>query len=1084
MDIKNIKDKRIVAIYVVVVLLLVLGLTYALVTSDILFNLTTGTVAIDDTAYGETTFDNSNLDMVPILDSEVESKTDNVIKIDFKVGGNSTNNNQNIIYDIALNDLKVNCKLLSPYVKWKLVKNGTSISNGSLDYKFDTIDKYGRLVLTDIQQDLPDYSSSQTGYDSYTFYMWLSDSCQNSDIGKCTSSTDQSSLMGQSISGKVEVELYTEGKKKLTRNPSSSASDSTCSGDRYLVHYNSNGGTIVKGENKYVVSGSTISDLPTPTKSHTVIFNTNGGSNVVNVGYDINRLDDFTLNSIPKLKMLADENKKVINYTFDGWYLDDNFSTKVTSDTVIDTDKTLELYAKWSGDGNITLPSTTKSGYKFFGWYSDSNYNIKIGDAGSKYLVSSDINLYGKWGKNSTVTYRVVNNLMSSSQYTSSNKISLTGTSNDTYQYYSDVTVYLEAGKQYFAYGESDGTWTDTHPTGGSSTAVGFWVYNQENGYHHVIPVNTGSFTVNYTGLYELRLNVYQSGVTHQFWNFGVRPLDTTASVTEGEKYPSFPNVTLPGYTFAGWYTGSITGDKVTTDTTVTSTSDHMLYARWTPSSVNVTYDTNENIFSAMSTNTSNTVNGVTYSYDGTYLTLNGTLSASLNLFHFLNSFATNQKIVTTLTYVSGSYTENGSSNRFVIDVENSSFASLSPRNNINVVLPTSSNTVSSQTLSVNSDAVTNGKYLKVWFWTSSASTLTFSNYKIEVDIREVKTYASSSYTIGNEYIPLGTASTRTGFTFDGWYTDPYSGFATTSKSIVNNPKAHSLYAHWSRNSYTVTIGRNNTSYGTVSTSSISVPYGTNYTVNGNQLIFSNGTTVTASVTNQTGYTTTLSGWSSTVGVVTGNTTITANFSRSINYYTVTISRNNSNYGTVSATSVKVPHGTTYTSSGATLTFSNGSKVTATAAATSNGVVKSFSSWSSGSGTITEDKTITANFTTQVAQVCLKMDMNGGKLNSKHGSQIGSSGTSIIRTDYSGDARYCIHYYPYGKTGINLPNVHNENFINLTRRGYSIVSGKQWCKTKTGTNCFSSSGTVAASSLCDASKGSCSVILYANWKKN
>ena len=41
LDIKNIKDKRIVVIYVVVVLLLVLGLTYALVTSDILFNLTT-----------------------------------------------------------------------------------------------------------------------------------------------------------------------------------------------------------------------------------------------------------------------------------------------------------------------------------------------------------------------------------------------------------------------------------------------------------------------------------------------------------------------------------------------------------------------------------------------------------------------------------------------------------------------------------------------------------------------------------------------------------------------------------------------------------------------------------------------------------------------------------------------------------------------------------------------------------------------------------------------------------------------------------------------------------------------------------
>ena len=1080
LDIKNIKDKRIVAIYVVVALLLALGLTYALVSSDILFNLTTGTVAIDDTAYGETTFDNSNLDMVPILDSEVESKTDNVIKIDFKVGGNSTNNNQNIIYDIALNDLKVNCKLLSPYVKWKLVKNGTSISNGSLDYKFDTIDQYGRLVLTDIQQDLPAYSSSQTGYDSYTFYMWLSDSCQNSDIGKCTSSTDQSSLMGQSISGKVEVELYTEGKKELTRKPSSSASSSMCS-DHYLIHYNVNGGTIAKGEDKYVVSGSTISDLPIPTKSHTVIFNTNGGSNVVNVGYDINRLDDFTLNSIPKLKMLADENKKVINYTFDGWYLDDNFSTEVTSSTVIDTDKTLELYAKWSGDGNITLPSTTKSGYKFFGWYSDSNYNIKIGDAGSKYLVSSDINLYGKWGKNSTVTYRVINNLMSSSQYTSSNKISLTGTSNDTYQYYSDVTVYLEAGKQYFAYGESDGTWTDTHPTGGSSTAVGFWVYNQENGYHHVIPVNTGSFTVNYTGLYELRLNVYQSGVTHQFWNFGVRPLDTTGSVTEGEKYPSFPNVTVPGYTFAGWYTGSITGDKVTTDTTVTSTSDHMLYARWTPSSVNVTYDTNENIFDAMSSNVSRTVQGVTYSYDGTYLTLNGTYQSNAITFHNLvNSFATNQKIIVTLTYVSGTITKSSGNTVFVVDVQDSSFTSLSPRNSIDVSLPTGNNPQTTSTLSVNSDAVTNGKYLKTWLYTNTNNSCTFSNYKIKVDIRLEKSYNIQTYSVGNEYIPLGTASARTGFTFDGWYTDPYSGFATTSKSIVNIPKAHSLYAHWSRNSYTVTIGRNNASYGTVSTSSITVPYGTNYTVNGNQLIFSNGTTVTASVTNRTGYTTTLSGWSSTVGVVTGNTTITANFNRSINYYTVTVNSSNSNYGKVSDSSVSVAYGTTYSTSENTLTV--GSKKFTATTISATGTVRSFTGWSSGSGTITGDTAITANFTTRSSKICLKMDMNGGYLY-QHASYISTSGSSIIRTDNTN--KECIHTYPYGTTGINIPNINNGNFIYLKRDKYSYVSGKEWCKNKNGTNCFSHTGdSVAGSSLCNASNGDCSVTLYANWKKN
>ena len=225
----NIKDKKIVIVYVFVVLLLIIGITYALVNSDILFNLTTGTIAIDDSVYGNTTFDNSNLDMVPILDSEVENKENNVIKINFKVGGNSTNNSKNIIYDIALNGLEVNCSLLSPYMKWKLVKNGIEIATGSLDYKIDIIDKNGRLVLTNIQQDLPNYSATQSGYDSYTFYLWLSDSCQDSDISNCSNSVDQSSLRGKSISGKIEVELYTEGKKELTRHPSNTVSNSKCS---------------------------------------------------------------------------------------------------------------------------------------------------------------------------------------------------------------------------------------------------------------------------------------------------------------------------------------------------------------------------------------------------------------------------------------------------------------------------------------------------------------------------------------------------------------------------------------------------------------------------------------------------------------------------------------------------------------------------------------------------------------------------------------------------------------------------------------------------------------------------------------
>ncbi len=97
------------------------------------------------------------------------------------------------------------------------------------------------------------------------------------------------------------------------------------------------------------------------------------------------------------------------------------------------------------------------------------------------------------------------------------------------------------------------------------------------------------------------------------------------------------------------------------------------------------------------------------------------------------------------------------------------------------------------------------------------------------------------------------------------------------------------MYAVCTANNYTVTIARNNTSYGTTSTTTLTLPYGTTFSASGSTLTFSNGSKVTASVTAATGYTTAFSSWSSTSGTITGNTTITANFSRTANTYTISL---------------------------------------------------------------------------------------------------------------------------------------------------------------------------------------------------
>jgi len=224
-----VKDYKKITITIgfVSILILMLLTTYATVTEITKKGVITKVIKIDEDAYGEFAFDSSNLNFTPMLDSEVSSLSNKVIYMNFRVGGSELNTAENIIYDIALVDLQVDCNLLSPYLKWQLFKNGKIISTGSLDYKFDTI-KNGRLVLTPIQQDLKKFSEDKNTYDYYEFYMWISDSFQEEDLSNYNGEEEQNDLIGKRIKGKIEVELYGEEKSALVRTPSEELNTETC----------------------------------------------------------------------------------------------------------------------------------------------------------------------------------------------------------------------------------------------------------------------------------------------------------------------------------------------------------------------------------------------------------------------------------------------------------------------------------------------------------------------------------------------------------------------------------------------------------------------------------------------------------------------------------------------------------------------------------------------------------------------------------------------------------------------------------------------------------------------------------------
>ena len=379
------------------------------------------------------------------------------------------------------------------------------------------------------------------------------------------------------------------------------------------------------------------------------------------------------------------------------------------------------------------------------------------------------------------------------------------------------------------------------------------------------------------------------------------------------------------------------------------------------------------------------------------------------------------------------------------------------------------------------------------------------------------KGYVSDYYTAH----PYGTAWSINGVQIDGTnvaYTA--SGTVGTSSVIIRI------------DFYTLTIARNNTSYGTTSASSLIALSGTTYSTSGSTLTMSDGRRVTASPTAATGYTTSFSSWSPSSATMNTTRTVTANFSRVINsyyvdlnifldgasygsssrvtanltvggvnkgyvsdywtahpygtswsingvrvdgttipysrsgtvgtstvdiridFYTLTIARNSTSYGTVSASSLITLSGTSYSTSGSTLRMSDGRTVTASPTA-ATGYSTSFSSWSPSSATMNTARTVTANFSRTGNTYYVAYNGNG--------ATGGSTATSTHR---------------YGTAS----NLRANGFVkNWPNGGGGTIrwSFRNWNKNAAGTSTSYSNG---QSVLNLATSGT--VTLYAQWKFN
>jgi len=207
------KNIYVIIFEVLIIILGVVGVTLA--TSQVISNrtktiLVAGMYEVDY----QGSFEVVGTDLEPISDKLININTkESVLRAEFSLKG-TEKNNEDLIYDIMLKDMNIDCSLLNEYTKWNLYKNGILISEGNFSPNFDSSIVSENYTLTNIQEDLPKYDEE---YDDYVLIIWISESCE--DLTTCTY-IDQSNIVNSNISLTAFVAVNNEGKQQLVRTKS------------------------------------------------------------------------------------------------------------------------------------------------------------------------------------------------------------------------------------------------------------------------------------------------------------------------------------------------------------------------------------------------------------------------------------------------------------------------------------------------------------------------------------------------------------------------------------------------------------------------------------------------------------------------------------------------------------------------------------------------------------------------------------------------------------------------------------------------------------------------------------------------
>ena len=443
------------------------------------------------------------------------------------------------------------------------------------------------------------------------------------------------------------------------------------------------------------------------------------------------------------------------------------------------------------GDKYGEMPKALKEGYTFEGWYTDKNGGVEI-TSSSVLSQKNDVVLYAHWVAN---TYTVKLDSKGGNAPTSIEVVY-----DSTYE---NLPIAFKTGYGFTGWYTKDGDIvnnTDKVKITSDTTLYAHW---EAGAVTVILDANggicsAGSITVKFEKTYE---------------GIDIEP-------------------TRKGYIFKGWYTSLSDGEKVTEATVVMNSENHTLYAIWEPVSVKVNLDANTGKCD---------ISNISVTYDGHY---DGLVEPTKTGYTFLGWYTERNggEVVNSNSQVNNENEHalyaRWSANTYTITFyENSSDGKVTLESkkvtydDVYGVLPIAiragytfngwytDGVYGTRVLEDTIVSITDNQILYAK-WLANEYTVTFNASGGSCSPTSKKVTYHSTY----DSLPTPT---RTGYTFQGWYTSTNGGGSKVDASTkVTSAYNHSVYANWKANTYTVSL---NASGGSCSTTSVTRTYPATY---------------------------------------------------------------------------------------------------------------------------------------------------------------------------------------------------------------------------------------------------------------